>query len=97
MYRYHTFNQHLKEKFGEKVYRLPIDAGFTCPNRDGIRAFGGCTFCDDRGSGAPTIDLKLSVEQQLHTQIAHIRKKFKAKKFLAYFKLLLILMLQKQY
>ncbi len=85
MYRYRTFNQHLKEHFGEKVYRVPIDAGFTCPNRDGVRAFGGCTFCDDRGSGAPTIDLKLSVQQQLTTQIAHIRKKFKAKKFLAYF------------
>ncbi len=85
MYRYRTFNQHLKEKFGEKVYRVPIDAGFTCPNRDGARAFGGCTFCDDRGSGAPTIDLKLSVQQQMQTQMAHIRKKFKAKKFLAYF------------
>jgi radical SAM protein (TIGR01212 family) len=85
VYRYRTFNQHLKEKFGEKVYRVPIDAGFTCPNRDGARAFGGCTFCDDRGSGAPTIDLKLSVQQQMQTQMAHIRKKFKAKKFLAYF------------
>jgi radical SAM protein (TIGR01212 family) len=85
VYRYRTFNQHLKEHFGEKVYRVPIDAGFTCPNRDGVRAFGGCTFCDDRGSGAPTIDLKLSIQQQLNTQIAHIRKKFKAKKFLAYF------------
>jgi radical SAM protein (TIGR01212 family) len=85
MYRYRTFNQHLKEHFGEKVYRVPVDAGFTCPNRDGIRAFGGCTFCDDRGSGAPTIDLKLSIEKQLSTQMAHIRKKFKAKKFLAYF------------
>ena len=85
MYRYRTFNQHLKDHFGEKVYRVPIDAGFTCPNRDGIRAFGGCTFCDDRGSGAPNIDIKLSIQQQLNTQIAHIRKKFKAKKFLAYF------------
>ncbi len=85
MYRYRTFNQHLKDQFGEKVYRVPIDAGFTCPNRDGVRAFGGCTFCDDRGSGAPNIDLKLSIQEQLTTQIAHIRKKFKAKKFLAYF------------
>ncbi len=85
MYRYRTFNQHLKENFGEKVYRVPLDAGFTCPNRDGVRAFGGCTFCDDRGSGAPNIDLKLNIQQQLSTQIAHIRKKFKAKKFLAYF------------
>ena len=85
MYRYRTFNQHLKDQFGEKVYRVPVDAGFTCPNRDGARAFGGCTFCDDRGSGAPNIDIKLSIQEQLNSQIAHIRKKFKAKKFLAYF------------
>jgi len=85
MQRYRTFNQHLKHKFNDRVYRVPIDAGFTCPNRDGVRAFGGCTFCDDRGSGAPTINLKLSVQEQLTTGIAHARKKFKARKFLAYF------------
>ena len=85
MHRYRTFNQHLKDKFNDRVYRVPIDAGFTCPNRDGSRAFGGCTFCDDRGSGAPNINIKLSIQDQLKTGIAHSRKKFKARKFLAYF------------
>jgi radical SAM protein (TIGR01212 family) len=75
----------LREHFGARVYRVPIDAGFTCPNRDGTRAFGGCTFCDDRGSGAPTIDLELSVKEQLTTGIERVRKRFKAQKFLAYF------------
>ena len=85
MLRYHTFNQHLKDKFSDRVYRVPIDAGFTCPNRDGAKTFGGCTFCDDRGSGAPNINIKLSIQEQLNSGIAHIRKKFKARKFLAYF------------
>lgn len=85
MHRYRTFNQHLKDKFNDRVYRVPIDAGFTCPNRDGSRAFGGCTFCDDRGSGAPTINIKLSIQEQLTAGIAHTRKKFKARKFMAYF------------
>lgn len=82
---YNSFNEYLKETFKERVYRVPIDAGFTCPNRDGVRAFGGCTFCDDRGSGAPTIDGRLNVQEQLSQGIARIRRRFKAKKFLAYF------------
>jgi len=84
-FRYKSFNGYLKEKFGERVYRVPIDAGFTCPNRDGVRAFGGCTFCDDRGSGAPTINRSASVKEQLESGIARIRKRFKTRKFIAYF------------
>lgn len=82
---YRTFNNYLKEQFGQRVYRVPIDAGFTCPNRDGVRAFGGCTFCDDRGSGAPTIDVAVSVREQLEKGINRIRRRYKANKFLAYF------------
>src|ERR1700738_4070378 len=82
---YNSFNEYLKKTFGERVYRVPIDAGFTCPNRDGTRAFGGCTFCDDRGSGAPTIDNALNVRQQLSSGIERIRRRFRSKKFLAYF------------
>src|SRR5271168_5084316 len=83
--RLNTFNNYLRERFKARVYRVPIDAGFTCPNRDGTRAFGGCTFCDDRGSGAPTISMELSVRQQLKSGIERVRKRFKAQKFLAYF------------
>jgi len=82
---YKTFNSYLKNHFGERVYRVPIDAGFTCPNRDGVRAFGGCTFCDDRGSGAPTINIELSVREQLASGIKRVGRRFKAKKFMAYF------------
>jgi len=83
--RYRTFNNYLLESFGARVYRVPIDAGFTCPNRDGARAFGGCTFCDDRGSGAPTLKAELSILEQLNSGIERIRKRFKAHKFVAYF------------
>lgn len=82
---YRTFNSYLREYFGERVYRVPIDAGFTCPNRDGVRAFGGCTFCDDRGSGAPTINVEQSVREQLESGMRRIGRRYKAKKFLAYF------------
>jgi uncharacterized protein len=83
--RYRTFNNYLKEVLGTRVYRVPLDAGFTCPNRDGVRAFGGCTFCDDRGSGAPTIKTALNLKEQLEEGISRIRHRFKAHKFLAYF------------
>jgi len=82
---YRSFNSYLKEQFGQRVYRVPLDAGFTCPNRDGTKVFGGCTFCDERGSGAPTIKTALSIKNQLETGIARIRARFHAHKFLAYF------------
>ncbi len=75
----------MREKFGARVYRVPLDAGFTCPNRDGSRARGGCTFCDDRGSGAPTIKTALSVKEQLEQGMSRISHRFRAQKFLAYF------------
>lgn len=84
-YPYRTFNNFLQEYFGLRVFRVPINAGFDCPNRDGNRAFGGCTFCDERGSGAPTINNALTVQQQLREGIERIKRRFKAKKFLAYF------------
>ena len=48
---YRTLNEHYREKFGCKVYKLSIDAGFTCPNRDGTVGTGGCVFCSDYGGG----------------------------------------------
>jgi radical SAM protein (TIGR01212 family) len=82
---YRTFNSYLLEKFGARVYRVPVDVGFDCPNRDGTRAFGGCTFCDERGSGAPTIKQTVAVKQQLEDGMERIRKRYKAHKFMTYF------------
>ncbi len=82
---YRTFNNYLVEKFKARVYRVPIDVGFDCPNRDGTKAFGGCTFCDERGSGAPTINAAVAVRQQLYEGIERINKRYKAQKYLSYF------------
>lgn len=49
--RYHTWNYHLKNKFNQKIFKVALDAGFDCPNRDGTAAYGGCTFCSVAGSG----------------------------------------------
>lgn len=49
--RYHTWNYYLKHHYGQKVAKVPLDAGFTCPNRDGTKGYGGCTYCSAAGSG----------------------------------------------
>ncbi len=49
--RYHTWNYHLRHRFGGKVFKVSLNAGFTCPNLDGSKGFGGCTYCSSDGSG----------------------------------------------
>jgi radical SAM protein (TIGR01212 family) len=82
---YRTYNQFLQDTFGCRVYKVSIDAGFTCPNIDGTKGFGGCTFCDETGSSSRTNDLKTPIAQQMLKNMAHRRKRFKAEKFIAYF------------
>ncbi len=82
--RYNTFSQYLKDKFGEKVYKVTLNAGLGCPNRDGTKSFGGCIFCDDEGSFSRAHDADLSIEKQLVTGISTLEARFKAKKFIAY-------------
>ncbi len=67
--RFHTWNYEMREKFGVKVFKVTLDAGFTCPNRDGSIAKGGCTFCSARGSG----DFAGSRRDDLVTQFSQIR------------------------
>ncbi|MEO0247419.1 MAG: TIGR01212 family radical SAM protein [candidate division WOR-3 bacterium] len=83
--RYNNLNAHLKKVFGEKVYRVSLDAGFTCPNRDGTKGFGGCIFCDAGGSRAGYVDPEIPVLEQLRRGIDFVRKNTGAKKFIAYF------------
>lgn len=85
MKRYSTFNEELRRRFGCRVQRVSLDAGFSCPNRDGKLAVGGCTFCGDRGSAATGVPVELPIWQQLQKSKDYLRKKFKAEKFLAYF------------
>ncbi len=83
--RYRTYSKHLKEKFGYKVYKLPVNLPGTCPNRDGTVGRGGCIFCDEEGSGFDALPNSLAVKDQLQTNKANFKKKFKAQKFIAYF------------
>ena len=74
----------LKEEYGEKIYRLTLSSGCTCPNRDGSLSYGGCTFCSEGGSGEFAADYA-SVEQQINEAKKKIAGKTDAKKFIAYF------------
>ena len=82
---YRTANQHYRDKFGCKVYKLSIDAGFTCPNRDGTLGHGGCIFCSGAGSGDFAEKNCGSVAAQLEKAKLRVRSKIKDGKFIAYF------------
>lgn len=82
--RYNSLNYFLRQRFGEKVFKISLDAGFTCPNRDGKVSRGGCVFCSERGSGDFTGEGENLVEQ-FHSGISLMRRKWKSGKFIAYF------------
>lgn len=79
---YYQYSDYLRETYGEKVYKLPVNLPLTCPNR--IHS-SGCGFCAESGTGFEAMSSMLSVTQQLEDTKAHIQKKYKAKKFIAYF------------
>lgn len=81
---FRTFSRYLKERFGEKVYRICIDAGFGCPNRDGTIAKGGCAYCSPRGSWS--VDgSEIPLELQVRREIERVRRRYGANKYIAYF------------
>lgn len=83
--RFTPFSEELKRVFGCRVHRISIDAGFTCPNRDGTVGRDGCVFCSDRGAGSFGIARGMSIAQQLEHGKEVMVRKYKAKKFIAYF------------
>jgi radical SAM protein (TIGR01212 family) len=83
--RYNQYSEHLVKKFGEKVYKLPVNLPGTCPNRDGSSGVGGCIFCDEKGSGFDCLPETLSVKRQLEENKVFFRKRFNAQKYIAYF------------
>ncbi|SLK10500.1 Putative Radical SAM protein [Clostridium chauvoei JF4335] len=83
--RYHSLNYYLRNKFGEKVYKISLDGGFTCPNRDGRVAKGGCTFCSASGSGDYAGSRALSISKQFEDRKEMMEKKWKDGKYIAYF------------
>lgn len=83
--KYTTLNSYLKERFGTKVYKLAIDAGFTCPNRDGTLGTRGCIFCSEGGSGDFAEDRSLSVTDQIENAKKRVKNKINDGKYIAYF------------
>ncbi len=83
--RYYDLNTYFKNIFGCRVHKLTVDAGLTCPNRDGSLGRGGCIYCNERGSGTGARVKGLSITEQLEASKAPVAKRFKAKKFMAYF------------
>ncbi len=82
--RYFSFSEYLKRTFNAKVYRVTVDAGFTCPNRDGTKGTGGCIYCYAGSEYNPGKRL-LSVEEQIANGIERVRRRYGAEKFLVYF------------
>jgi radical SAM protein (TIGR01212 family) len=83
--RYNVYSEHLRQRYGEKVYKLPVSLPVTCPNRDGSCGKGGCVFCGEIGAGYENLPASMTVEMQIAANRIHIAAKYKAKKFIPYF------------
>lgn len=82
---YLSFNEYLKDKFGQKVYKISLDGGFTCPNRDGKTGTRGCIFCSKGGSGDFAESREMSITEQIENGKKKVEKKIKSGKYIAYF------------
>ena len=82
---YRLFSEQLKKRFGVRVHKISVDAGFGCPNRAGTRAGPGCLFCDPGGSGAVGIERQASIAEQVAQGKEVMARKYKAGKFMVYF------------
>ena len=85
MKHYYSLNEYLKNTFGEKVYKISLNGGMTCPNRDGTLDSRGCIFCSKGGSGEFSADALLPISEQLEQAKRRIREKTDCKRFIAYF------------
>ena len=83
--RFRSYNRWLQDRFGERVYKVIVDAGFTCPNRDGTVATGGCTYCNNSSFRPPSAIKTEPIRDQVREGITYIRKRFHANKFIVYF------------
>jgi radical SAM protein (TIGR01212 family) len=82
---YRDLNSYLKGRFGQRVQKITLDAGLTCPNRDGRVGTGGCLYCNDRGSGTGAWARGLSLPEQMSAGLAAMARRYGAARFIAYF------------
>jgi radical SAM protein (TIGR01212 family) len=83
--RYNDFSSYLRKRFGCRVQKITIDGGFSCPNRDGTLSFGGCIYCDGKGSGTGAARRTESIKEQIQKARVRLAERYKAEKFIAYF------------
>lgn len=82
---YRKYSDYLLCKYGQKVYKLPVNLNLNCPNRDGNIGTGGCIFCGEEGAGFESLSSSFSIAEQLKRNRDYIQKKYRANKFIAYF------------
>ena len=80
-----SYSQYLKDKYGEPVYRVAVDAGFSCPNRGNDRSQPGCSYCDVHGSRAPYLGSHRDIKSQIQGTISFLKKRYSARKYILYF------------
>jgi len=83
--RYNAFGQYMKDLYGQPVYKVNVDAGFTCPNRDGSIATGGCIYCNNDSFRPAACVSSLSLRDQIRNGIPYLRSRYRAEKFIVYF------------
>ena len=81
---YKSFSSYLREKFGQRVQKITLDAGLSCPHRDSDKK-GGCIYCNVKGSGTGAHAAGVSLKEQIETQMAVMHRRYKARAFIAYF------------
>ncbi len=83
--RYHTLHYNLRHRYGGRVFKVPLNAGFTCPNMDGTKGVGGCTYCSSQGSGDFAGDPSHSLARQFEEQKAILHQKWPKAQYIPYF------------
>src|SRR5687767_11898289 len=83
--RWNYFKDRLIEAFGGVVYKIGVDAGFTCPNRDGTKAWGGCAYCSQEGSLSPNQDPQLTIKEQIQKGMGFVSRRYGANEYIVYF------------
>ena len=83
--RYNSLNNYLKTKYGQKIYKLSLSSGLSCPNRDGTLSYSGCIFCSNGGSGEFASNCHLSITEQIESAKSRVAKKITNGKYIAYF------------
>src|ERR1035437_8212314 len=85
MERYYKFSKYLKERYDRKILKVTVDAGFSCPNRDGKLSSDGCIYCNNEGFSPNTRDIRHPIKEQIARRISFANSKYKTPGYIVYF------------